>query len=105
LHGTQSGIWGLFGDMLVVNWMYADSKKEYEASAKQDAQAISTQLPTLIAGIGLPNNTVTRYALHEGKLVAQSTTNAQPSLASQWRSLFAQAVIKLEHQDVVQLEQ
>jgi adenylate cyclase len=105
LHGTQSGIWGLFGDMLVVNWMYADSKKEYEASAKRDAQAISTQLPTLIAGIGLPNNTVTRYALHEGKLMAQSTTNAQPSLASQWRSLFAQAVIKLEHQDVVQLEQ
>jgi adenylate cyclase len=108
LHGTQSGIWGLFGDMLVVSWMYADNKKEYEASAKQDAQAISTQLPTLIASIGLPNSTITRYALHEGKLVAQSTASAQPSsmpnLASQWRSLFAQAVIKLEHQDVVQLE-
>ncbi len=95
LHGTQSGIWGLFGDMLVVSWMYADNNKAYEASAKQDAQAISTQLPTLIASIGLPNSTVTRYALHDGKLVNQ----AAASLASQWRSLFAQAVIKLEHQE------
>jgi adenylate cyclase len=93
LHGTQSGIWGLFGDMLVVSWMYADSKQEYDASAKQDAETISMQLPTLIAHIGLPNSTITRYALHEGKLVNQH------GLASQWRSLFAQAVIKLEHQD------
>ena len=95
LHGTQSGIWGLFGDMLVVSWMYADNKKEYGESAKQDAQVISTQLPTLIANIGLPNNTITRYALHEGKLVNQTAV----TLASQWRSLFAQAVIKLEHSD------
>jgi adenylate cyclase len=93
LHGTQSGIWGLFGDMLVVSWMYADNKQEYDASAKRDAETISMQLPTLIAHIGLPNSTITRYALHEGKLVTQH------GLASQWRSLFAQAVIKLEHQD------
>lgn len=105
LHGTQSGIWGLFGDMLVVSWMYADNKKEYDASAKQDAQTISAQLPTLIAGIGLPNSTITRYALHEGKLVnisvASSQPSTMPSLASQWRSLFAQAVIKLEHEDSI----
>ena len=43
LHGTQSGIWGLFGDMLVVSWMYADNKKEYDASAKQDARRIIPQ--------------------------------------------------------------
>ncbi len=96
LHGTQSGIWGLFGDMLVVSWMYADNKKEDEESAKQDAQGISAQLPTFTTSIGLPNNTVTRYALHEGKLV----NNAVASLASQWRSLFAQAVVKLEHPDI-----
>ena len=98
LHGTQSGIWGLFGDMLVVSWMYADNKKEYDESAKQDAQVISTQLPTLIANIGLPNNTITRYALHEGKLVNQTAV----TLASQWRSLFAQAIIQLEHSDSLQ---
>lgn len=104
LHGTQSGIWGLFGDMLVVSWMYADDKKEYGESAKQDAQAISVKLPTLIASIGLPSNTITRYALHEGILVNQlgtnqTSANTQPNLASQWRSLFAQAVIKLEHHE------
>jgi adenylate cyclase len=95
LAGTQSGIWGLFGDMLVVSWMFADSKQEYNDAAKQDAHNISAQLPTLIANIGLPNNTITRYALHEGKLA----NNVAVTLASQWRSLFAQAVIKLEHQE------
>jgi adenylate cyclase len=94
LQGTQSGIWGLFGDMLLVNWMYADNKAEYVDAAKRDAQTIAQQLPTFIANLGLPTNTITRYALHEGKLSNEST-----SLASQWRTLFAQAVIKLEHEN------
>ena len=94
LQGTQSGIWGLFGDMLLINWMYADSKAEYAAVAKQDALQISSQLPTFIANCGLPTSTVTRYALHEGKL-----NNQTSNLASQWRTLFAQAVIKLEHEN------
>ena len=94
LQGTQSGIWGLFGDMLLINWIYADNKAEYAAAAKQDALHISNQLPTFIAKLGLPTNTVTRYALHEGKL-----NNQTSSLASQWRTLFAQAVIKLEHEN------
>ena len=97
LSGTQSGIWGLFGDMVVVSWLFADSKAEYSAAAQQDAAHIAQQLPTLIAHLGLPMSTITRYALHEGKLV--NSPNAASSLASQWRSLFAQAVIKLEHQD------
>ncbi|MGB7815457.1 MAG: CHASE2 domain-containing protein [Methylotenera sp.] len=96
LHGTQSGIWGLFGDMVVVSWIYADNKAEYGAAAKQDAQNIAQQLSTLITNMGLPDNTATRYTLHEGKLISHSTT----TLASQWRMLFAQAVIKLEHNDV-----
>ena len=95
LTGTQSGIWGLFGDMIVVSWIFSGDKAEYAAAAKQDAQTIANQLTTLISELGLPTNTATRYALHEGKLVNQSTV----TLASQWRSLFAQAVIKLEHQD------
>jgi adenylate cyclase len=93
LAGAQSGIWGLFGDMLVISWIFADTKPEYVAAAKQDAQAIANQLTTLIAELGLPTDTATRYALHEGKLLNQS------SLAAQWRMLFAQAVIKLEHEN------
>ncbi|MEQ1599824.1 MAG: molecular chaperone TorD, partial [Methylotenera sp.] len=93
LSGAQSGIWGLFGDMIVVSWVFADTKPEYAAAAKQDAQAIANQLTTLITELGLPTDTATRYALHEGKLLNQS------SLAAQWRTLFAQAVIKLEHEN------
>ena len=98
LSGAQSGIWGLFGDMIVVSWVFSDAKPEYAAAAKQDAQAIASQLNALIAEIGLPTNTITRYALHEGKLLNQ-TSLASVSLASQWRTLFAQAVIKLEHEN------
>jgi len=94
LQGTQSGIWGLFGDMVVVSWVYADNKIEYGSTAKLDAQNIAHQLPTIIENLGLPIDTVTHYALHEGKLVNQTAA----ALASQWRILFAQAVIKLEHQ-------
>jgi adenylate cyclase len=97
LTGTQSGIWGLFGDMIVVSWVFSGDKPEYAAAAKQDAQAIASQLTTLISELGLPTNTTTRYALHEGKLLNQA--NSASPLASQWRTLFAQAVIKLEHEN------
>ena len=99
LQGAQSGIWGLFGDMLLINWTYADSKAEYAAAAKQDAQTIAQQLPTFIAKLGLPNNTAIRYALHAGKLSNETSSLASASLASQWRTLFAHAVIKLEHEN------
>ncbi len=95
LQGTQSGIWGLFGDMVVVSWIFADSKPEYAAAAKQDALNITNQLPILITHLGLPNSTLTRYALHEGQLDNQTNS----TLASQWRTIFAQAVIKLEHEN------
>ncbi len=98
LSGAQSGIWGLFGDMIVVSWVFADTKAEYAAVAKQDAQTIASQLTTLIAELGLPTDTITRYALHEGKLLNQSSQTSV-SLAAQWRTLFAQAVIKLEHEN------
>jgi adenylate cyclase len=98
LQGTQSGIWGLFGDMLVANWHFATDKAEYAANAKQDADKIGNQLPTLVNALGLPINTSVRYTLHEGKLMNQENTLAS-AIASQWRTLFAQAVIKLEHND------
>lgn len=94
IHGTQSGIWGLFGDMLVVSWLYADNHAEYADAALADAQNIAQQLPQIIAQVGLPNGTAARYSLHAGKLNSQSDV---VSMASQWRSLFAQAVLKLEH--------
>ncbi len=91
LKGSQSGIWGLFGDMAVVCWTYADKKEEYEKQAKQDADQLVSQMPLILIDIGLPRNTKIRYTKHEGGL-AQGIP-----LADQWRSLFAQAVIKLEH--------
>jgi adenylate cyclase len=97
LAGTQSGIWGLFGDMVVVSWMFADKNEAFSSAAKQDAAQIAQQLATLITHIGLPISTVTRYVLHEGRLA--SAQNDADSLASQWRTIFAQAVIKLEHEN------
>ena len=97
LQGTQSGVWGLFGDMLLINWIYADDKVQYGEVAKQDALTIAQRLPTIIAKLGLPSSTITRYTLHEGKLSNQANNLVANSLAAQWRTLFAQAVIKLEH--------
>ncbi len=99
MQGTQSGIWGLLGDMVVVSWLYAGDKPEYAEAAKQDAQHILAQLPTIIANLGLPKDTPIRYTTHEGKLIGNLGANA--TLASQWRTIFAQAIIKLEHEDTL----
>ncbi|MGQ0443131.1 MAG: CHASE2 domain-containing protein [Methylophilaceae bacterium] len=99
IHGTQSGIWGLFGDMIVMSWLYADDKPEYAAAAKQDAEYIISQCSTLIENLGLPKETELRYTLHDGRLIGNLGPDA--TLASQWRTVFAQAVIKLEHEDTL----
>jgi adenylate cyclase len=44
-----------------------------------------------LKNVGLPGNTQVHYAMLKGGL-----TKDQP-LANQWRSLFAQAILKLEH--------
>jgi CHASE2 domain-containing sensor protein len=95
INGTQGGIWGLFGDMIVINWQFSENKPDYVAQAKLDAQHIANQLPTLVESLGLQNTLLTRYALHEGTIHNQS----KQLPATQWRTLFAQAIIKLDHYD------
>ncbi len=91
LKETQSGIWGLFGDMIVVTWTYDHKTAAFAEAAKQDADNIGKAMPMIISGLGLPSSTVVRYTTHDGVL------NDATTLAKQWRSLFAQAVIKLEN--------
>lgn len=91
IKGTQSGIWGLFGDMVVVTWTDAASNEALPTHARQEAEQIAGQMNSLLMQIGLPNGTRTRYSIHEGRL------NGDHPLGPQWRTLFAQAVILLEH--------
>ena len=89
MKGTQSGIWGLFGDMIVISWTYDDSKAEYAEQVVQDANLIINALPTIIATLGLPSTQI-RHSRQYGRLDGISP------LASQWRTLFAQAIVQLE---------
>ena len=91
LKSTQSGIWGLFGDMVIVSWTYAETHKDYAQEARQDAEQLAGKLSGLLTDMGLPDDTQVRYTLHNGVLVGDQ------SLDKQWRSLFAQAILKLEH--------
>jgi CHASE2 domain-containing sensor protein len=93
LRGAQSGIWGLFGDMVIVNWTYAHGATESEQHTRQDAAQLVGQLPSIVASVGLSSGIQVRFTLHEAELA-----NNQ-ALAGQWRSLFAQAIIKLEYLD------
>lgn len=90
LTGTQSGIWGLFGDMVVISWQYAP-ETTYREVAQQDAHQVAAQLQTLLNQLSLPGQPVVRYAMHQG-----SIANNTQQLAAQWRILFAQAMIQLE---------
>ena len=91
IKGTQSGIWGLFGDMLVVTWTVATNDEALARQVQQEAADISGELPGLTRQLGLPASTKVRQILHEGVL------DSQQPMGAQWRTLFAQAVIKLEH--------
>jgi len=97
LLGTQTGIWGLFGDMMVVSWLYSDAKAEYKAAAQQDMQRLVDSMPDHLQSLGLPKQTVLRYGSHEGTLHQTNAPNASQTLGAQWRTLFAQLVIQLEH--------
>jgi len=91
LKGSQSGIWGLFGDMAVVSWIYAETQEEYAQQAKIDAGQLADKLPAILKNVGLPGDTQVHYAMHKGGLAGDKP------LSNQWRSLFAQAILKLEN--------
>jgi hypothetical protein len=90
LKGTQSGIWGLFGDMITVSWAYSKNDAAAAAKVMQDANQLGLQLKTLLQNTGMPDGTAVRYIQHLG------TLNADKPMDSQWRGLFAQAIIKLD---------
>lgn len=96
LKGTQSGIWGLFSDMIVVSWAYAHDDKDEAAKVQQDASQLGAQLDRLLQNSGMPDDVTVRYTEHIGAL------NTEKPMASQWRGLFAQAIIKL---DILEREQ
>jgi len=90
LKGTQSGIWGLFSDMITVSWAYPHNDEAAAAKAQQDATQLGIKLQSLMQAAGIPEDTVVRYTQHLG------TLNTEKPMASQWRGLFAQAIIKLD---------
>lgn len=90
IKGTQSGIWGLFSELLMVSWAYDSHQSTDAARALQDAQQLSSQLLALLKDSGAPNDVSLRCTIHEGIL------NTDKPMANQWRGLFAQAVIKLD---------
>lgn len=111
LKGTQTGIWGLFSDVIIVSWTYhAEDAKELQL-VKEDSEQLAAALKTLPHVLGLPISSRLRYALHEGKLnmnpqelveaglkdgTKDDLSDIGHDLASQWRRLFAEALIKLE---------
>lgn len=84
LKGTQSGIWGLFGDMLAVSWTQADN------ATQEEAAHLLAGLPGMMTQLGVPENVTFRHVKHTGRV------NGASDAAGQWRILFAQAVMKLE---------
>ncbi len=96
LKGTQSGIWGLFSDMIVVSWAYSHDDNNEAVKVEQDATQLGAQLNRLLQSSGMPDDVAVRYTQHIGAL------NTEKPMASQWRGLFAQAIIKL---DILEREQ
>lgn len=90
LKGTQSGVWGLFGDMIIVSWAYVHDDEAEANKVQQDANQLGAKLNLLLDNMGMPKGTAVRYVQYLAML------NAEKPLANQWRVLFAQAIIKLD---------
>ena len=91
LKGIQSGIWGLFSDMLVIRWTCAHDNTAQADRIRQEAAEIGEQLAMALRRAGVPSSMDVQHTLHEGLL------SGDKPLAPQWRALFAQALLKLEH--------
>ncbi|MBA3696236.1 MAG: CHASE2 domain-containing protein [Methylotenera sp.] len=121
LKGPQSGIWSLFSDIIIVSWSYHGESEIEVARVKEDSDRLADALKTLLREAGLSSNTHIRYVQHIGSLMLSpgisdlaitdlaitdlaitdhahgtSTATGSYDLASQWRGLFAQAIIKLD---------
>jgi hypothetical protein len=90
LKGTQSGIWGLFSDIITVSWAMPHDNEDEATKSQTAANALGEQLKSLLDDVGLPDDASARYIVHN------SVLNTDKPIASQWRILFAQAIIKLE---------
>lgn len=84
IKSTQSGIWGLFGDMLALSWMQAGE------NVHEEAGRLLAALPRILVRQGVSVHVGIRHIEHTGRL--SDGGNA----AGQWRVLFAQAIMKLE---------
>ena len=88
--GTQAGIRGLFSDMVVISWAYTNMNPDEASTVERDAAQLSAKLSQLLQNSGMPDDVSVRYVMHT------ATLNTEKSMASQWRGLFAQAIIKLD---------
>ena len=105
LKGTQSGIWGLFSDIITISWAFDSNDVAQTAQVKADAEQLGLQLKSILQSLGMPKNTGVRYVHHIGHIghigheesLNNPTSKVQSSqLTSQWRGLFAQAILKLD---------
>jgi CHASE2 domain-containing sensor protein len=86
LKGSHAGMWALFDEILLVTWRGNAPEK-----APEDILHLIANLPGLLKKVGVPSQVNIRHALQKTVL-----DNEKPA-APQWRSLFAQTVLKLEH--------
>jgi len=90
----QSGIWGLFSDMMMVTWVYPQEDALKAAQVKKDAEHLSVTIHQILEKVGLPSNTPVRQAQHTG--VLNTEFHSKP-IDQQWRILFAQAILRLDN--------
>jgi adenylate cyclase len=96
IKGTQSGVWGLFGDMLAITWEINDTDSGALAQARNDADAVAGQLETLVRRFNLPQ------AVRIQSTQVEDVIDSAYPMAPQWRILLAKAILKLEHMDQMQ---
>lgn len=90
LTGTQTGIWGLMTNILIISWRCAVNDKTAVEQIEKDAEIKLEQLAASIQALGLNPHTRLTHSL------SSITFDSSQPLANQWRQLFAEALLNLK---------
>jgi adenylate cyclase len=91
LKSDQKGLWDLFAKTFAVSWVVARTP-EAEALVEQDVAAVLAALPPLLQKNLAYEEEAPEWFLHHGAITGGA------SAASEWRVLFAAALLKWEEQ-------
>lgn len=91
LRGSQRGIWGVLGNMLIVSWTHAAGDEVAARAIAREAGDLVAAMPGLVEGVRIAGETVRDHTVHVKALGIDGAHPTEP----EWRRLFAETLERM----------